>query len=154
VWFKIWLLVQPENAAASVSGYSSILASASEEFYGPFLVKSVQSEGGTKLDIDVDNLIKPDGTKGSIPAGPYKIRFADDSPTPTYVGTTDTVELPATKDSSKPDPTPGDDTPGGDEPSDEGSGGGCDAGFGATGLAGALVTLAVAAKGSKRERRQ
>jgi hypothetical protein len=137
VWFKIWLLVQPGNTSA---GYSSL---ANEEYYGPFLVKSVQGESGAKLDIDVDNLIKPDGTKGSIPAGSYKVKFVDDSPTPVYVGTTDTIELPATGAGAGPGPAPG----------DEGSsGGGCDAGLGAMGFVWALLAPAMAVNGNRKKK--
>jgi hypothetical protein len=139
VWFKIWLLVPSGSATA-------------EEYYGPFLGKSSEGESGTKLDIDVDNLVKPDGTKGSIPAGSYKIKFADDSPTPAYIGTTDTIELPATRTSTEPEPAPG-----GEDSFDEGSssgGGGCDAGLGTAGFAVVLVVLAAAANDSRKKKAQ
>jgi hypothetical protein len=147
VWFKIWLLLQPGNggstlSAVSVAGYSSILADdESAEYYGPFLVKSIQGENGaTTLDIDVNNLIKPDGTKGFIPAGSYKIQFVEDVSDPTYAGMTEVIELPATQIDDDPEV-------------EESAGGGCDAGFGATGFVGVIMVLAVAAVKNKRETR-
>ncbi|MDR1379317.1 MAG: leucine-rich repeat domain-containing protein, partial [Synergistaceae bacterium] len=95
VWFQILLLVQPENTGAALDYDVSTLAD--EKYYGPFLVKSASNaSGGTKLDIDVDNLKKPNGSKGFIPAGSYKVKFADNSSSPVYVGMTEVIELPAT----------------------------------------------------------
>jgi hypothetical protein len=122
VWCYVWLMFNPAN-----SGGASV-NDASGGYYGPFVVKSAAG----RLDIDVNNLTKPDGTKGSIPAGSYTIKFADKDSVdagidPQYVGTSETsVSLKAT----------------GDDSSSSGSssgGGGCDAG-----ASGVIALLAAA----------
>jgi hypothetical protein len=144
VWFRIWLLIQPGNRSVADGDDSSILADDEDEYYGPFLVKSVKDENGnTKLDIDVDNLITPSGEKGVIPAGSYVVQFADDSLA--YVGTTEAIELPATKTSVAPPDTTPDTTPDG---GDSGGGGGCDAGM--TALFPALFFMFCAMSRKKR----
>jgi hypothetical protein len=105
------------------------------EYIGPFVVNSItDSSGRSTLDIDVNNLVKPDGTKGSVPAGSYKIQFADSETGSTYVGTTQepvTVKAPSENPATPNDPaTPDDPAP--ENPSSGGSG--CSAGYGFIGL--------------------
>jgi hypothetical protein len=85
---------------------------------GPFVEKStINDTGATTLNVDVNNLIKPDGTKGSVPGGSYKIQFADSETRNTYVGTTETITVKGTSETS---------------PSN--NSGGCNTGYGIIGL--------------------
>jgi hypothetical protein len=137
-WFIVW----------NTSGSNSIKASNTTTYVGPFVAKSVTDASGvTTLDIDVNNLIKPDGTKGSVPAGSYKIQFADSETGEKYVGTTpeaittegtaETPVSPVEPDPVEPDPVePNPVVPVNPEtPSrSSGSGGGCNTGYGIIGL--------------------
>jgi hypothetical protein len=76
--------------------------------------------GDATLDIDVNNLVKPDGTKGTVPEGSYMIKFADSETGTTYVGTT---QEPITVQAAPETPS-----------SDSDGGGGCNTGYGVVGL--------------------
>jgi hypothetical protein len=104
---------------ATTTGNSSLQAKADNSYYGPFVVNSVaNADGGTDLDIDVNNLLTPEETKGSIPAGSYKIQFADKDTGSEYVGTIEAIALQGTSDSE----------------TQSSGGGGCNAGYGLFGL--------------------
>jgi hypothetical protein len=106
VLFKVWLLRQ-SNQRQNVSSKA-----ASDPSIGPFVVTSMEGS----LNIDVDNLKNPDGTKAFIAAGSYIVKFADADEQ--YVGTTESINLEATE------VTP----PAGN------NGGGCNTGYGLFGL--------------------
>jgi hypothetical protein len=141
-WFIVW------NSSSS-----SIKTASTATYVGPFVTKSVKdTSGATALDIDVNNLIKPDGTKGSVPSGSYKIQFADSETGEKYVGTTSEAIIvegttqnptPAEPDPVEPNPmeppSPTDPDPvvpiNPETPSQgRGSGGGCNTGYGLIGL--------------------
>jgi hypothetical protein len=108
VTFKIWLL--PKNTQSQ-----NLSAKAASDYIGPFVVESKE---GT-LDIDVDNLKYLDGTKGSIDAGTYTVKFADAETEKQYVGTIRDVDLKATEQTNDNDDT-----------NSGGGSGGCNAGVG------------------------
>jgi hypothetical protein len=87
VLFKVWMWLQNNQ---SLSNGQSVSAKAEPAYIGPFVVES--KEGALK--IDVNNLKKPDGTKASIKAGSYVVRFADDERK--YVGTTEPLAFEGT----------------------------------------------------------
>jgi hypothetical protein len=107
VLFNVWLLDQT-NQTQNVNAKAMSC--------GPFIVKSIAGS----FDIDVDNLKNIDGTKGSISAGEYVVKFADADEK--YVGTTEPITLKATG-STPPDNN-----------EKKGGGGGCNAGYGLLGL--------------------
>jgi hypothetical protein len=115
VEFYVWFMIRVTSSSNSYS------AKDTPQYHGPFVVKSAtDASGNSTLDIDVNNLVKPDGTKGSIPKGTYTIKFADSKTGETYVGTIEDVKLEATQ-TDDPDPDPDSD-------------GGCNAGYGVIGL--------------------
>jgi hypothetical protein len=114
VQFYFWFV----GGSFSSSG-TSVRANNTSEYVGPFLANSITNASGvTTLDIDVNNLIKPDGTKGSVPAGSYKVKFADSETGEKYIGTTpEAISIAGTATGT-----------GG------GGGGGCNTGYGLIGL--------------------
>jgi Synergist-CTERM protein sorting domain-containing protein len=122
VQFHFWFIVE-------ISSSAGIRAADTSAYVGPFVARSVTSaSGATTLDIDADNLKKPDGSKGSVPAGSYRVKFADSETGQKYVGTTPvaiTIEETATVPDRPVNPNP--------SPSSQG-GGGCNAGYGTIGL--------------------
>jgi hypothetical protein len=117
VQFHFWFIVWNTNEG------NSIKAANTPTYVGPFVAKSVVNDSGvTTLDIDVNNLIKPDGTKGSVPDGSYKIQFADSETGEKYVGTTpEPIVVEGAASSTLPPVEP-------DETSSRG--GGCNTGYG------------------------
>jgi hypothetical protein len=107
IWFKIWLFSQDKSSVRAASDY-----------IGPFIV---ESKAGA-LDIDVDDLKNPDGSKASIAAGSYIVKFADGDEK--YVGTTAPITLKAT----------GESTNNSNDNNSGGGGGGCDVGMGGIAL--------------------
>jgi hypothetical protein len=84
VQFHFWFV-----AGSSSSSGTSVRANSTSEYIGPFVAKSVTDASGvTTLDIDVNKLVKPDGSKGSVPTGSYKIQFVDSGTEETYIGIT------------------------------------------------------------------
>ncbi|MDR2180013.1 MAG: hypothetical protein LBP21_06870 [Synergistaceae bacterium] len=124
VLFKVWLFFQN-------SRNQNVNAKAASDHIGPFMVESMK---GT-LNINVDNLKNPDGTKASIPAGSYVVKFADADEK--YVGTTESITLKAT----------GADTSPGNNDDSKGSSGGCNVGYG-------LVVLLLAGLVTNKRRKR
>jgi hypothetical protein len=100
--FYVWLLLQQSSQNLSARAEP-------EDYNGPFIVESKE---GT-LEIDVNDLKKPDGTKASIAAGLYIVKFIDKGGK--YIGTTKPFALEDTN-------------------VKESGGGGCDTGYGLFGL--------------------
>jgi hypothetical protein len=113
--FRIWLFPNLNTAKVAAPSY-----------FGPFVVES--GEGGV-LEIDVNNLKNPGGSKASISKGSYVIKFSDDEGK--YIGTTPAVELEATGTQT---PTPPVDEDNENTGGGSSSGGGCNAGYGLFGL--------------------
>jgi hypothetical protein len=118
VSFKVWLLVAQNKQSQGVSARA-----ADPGYFGPFIAVSRQGA----LDIDVNNLKNADGTKASIKAGTYIVKFADTEGK--YIGTTEPIALNGTGAVAPPNSNDGKD-----------SGGGCNAGYGLFGLL--LMSLA------------
>jgi hypothetical protein len=120
VWYKVWL--ENNNNSTSQSAINTYAASESG-YIGPFGVKSQKIGDDATLEIDVNNLLNPDGTPSSekITTGSYSIiyEYKDTETGLVYVGKLDSVSLAGT-----------DDTP----PETSGGGGGCDVGYGLFGL--------------------
>ncbi|MDR1378283.1 MAG: hypothetical protein LBJ36_04455 [Synergistaceae bacterium] len=110
---------------------SDSIHSAAETRYGPFVTTSAaNANGDVTLTVDVDALETPEGTKASISAGTYQIKYADED-TRGIIGTTGLI---TTRGTSAPI-SGGGETNGGGTRGSNSSGGGCDAsGFGSFAL--------------------
>jgi hypothetical protein len=111
------------------------------DYTGPFVATSTTDASGvTKLNIDADNLLKPDGTKGYLPTGSYKIKYADSQTGTTYVGTTsDAINILIAGDIDNES----------DENTAGASGGGCNGGMGLMTVLFAGLSLAAMKKANR-----
>ncbi|MDR3231137.1 MAG: SYNERG-CTERM sorting domain-containing protein, partial [Synergistaceae bacterium] len=131
--FYVWFMVV--NSSVNRAANSILRPYSDDDFFGPFVTESVvDAAGNTVLEVDVDNLKNPDGTQGILPAGSYKIRYADSATRETFVGTTSgTLTTQGTTQNSP----------------DSGSGG-CNAGFGSTLMLAAIIPAINAIKRKKK----